>query len=306
MSSRRIERVSAGDRAIEDLIRRMVATSVRGLPAMYQRQRRQFSFTRRGGVLTEPQLKGTSLRYGVIVLLGALHVAADAQRAIFCGEDALEFCGRLLGQVDALNNIGDVALVTWAAGAMGHPRLAQGVQRLRRLLETDRTCFTVELAWALSAWAAAARGQATRSDADQAAARLLAAFDERSGIFPHMLKPARAPWYRATWPASPIRSTRYRLCRATIGASTMPRLWGQRIDVPHRSVAYRGRRDNGGGTTTLGRARSLRDTQSTASTRTRWARWPYWTSRKPAGRTTRRRYAAAFVGWHGLLRWVGH
>ncbi len=197
MSEPRMDSIAAGDEGMRKLIERLVFVSVRGLPHMFRSDEHTFSYTRfrRGSGAVE--LSGRSLRYGAIVLLGACYLPEEAQRPIFGGESADEFCGRLISQLDDVQNLGDVALVTWAAAQLVHPQLKLALKRLRNLTEASSNPFVVEQAWVVSALSTALRSIDSEQEARKAGDLLVSAFPAHAGSFPHLTRPGGAPWYRA-------------------------------------------------------------------------------------------------------------
>lgn len=192
----RIRRMGTGDRKIEGVIRRMVELAQRGLPLMFDRQAHEFAFTRKRQGNGQLALQGTSVRYGAIVVLGALHLEEEAQRRIFNGQSATEFTSRLIRRLGPRSNLGDVALVTWAAAELGHPELHQPLGLLRGRDAASCDAYTVEAAWVLSALVACAGQGATSREMEQARDRLLAIASDASRIFPHWTNPQAAPWTR--------------------------------------------------------------------------------------------------------------
>lgn len=196
LSPDRISRVSGADAEVKAVIRRMIALSRQGLPRMFLPRQHHFAFTRKRQPDGQLALKGTSPRYGAITVLGALYLEESAQRTIFGGESALEFTGRMLRDLDAQTNLGDLALVTWAAAQLSHPDLRRAVTLLRDRDGASCDCPTVEAAWVLSGLVAARTQVPVDPEIEQARDRLLAIASQASGIFPHWTNLAAAPWAR--------------------------------------------------------------------------------------------------------------
>ncbi|MCH8302032.1 MAG: hypothetical protein IH912_04705, partial [Proteobacteria bacterium] len=194
--SDRISRICAGDRSLTDLVNRLVDVSTRGLPGMYHDDRRVFAHTR---VRTERglELRGVSPRYGAIAILGLRHVDKEIQIATLGGETVQEFVARQVANIDSLDNLGDVALTTWAAAECKIPDLPRALERLRVLWGQSTNTFTVEAAWTLSALVAAGSHNDSDATADQVWASLEAAFCDVGSVFPHWISPADAPFGRA-------------------------------------------------------------------------------------------------------------
>ncbi len=195
-TSQRIRHIAAEDPQLQALITRMVGLASQGLPAMFRRDCGQFAYTRTRQPDGRITAEGTSLRYGAITALGARHLDEAAQRAIFGGDTAAAFVGGAIRSLPADVNLGDLALLTWAAAAMSLEELPIAIERLRRCNAATCDAYTVEAAWVVSALTAA-HGQADVQDLlRDARDRLLTASSMRSGIFPHWTNPAAAPWYR--------------------------------------------------------------------------------------------------------------
>ncbi len=171
-----------GGLAVE--IRRLRALALGELQRMYVPSERSFVFRLRrtsSGTMAE----GLSRRYTAISVIGlAAGQTEDVKRVLAGDLDSLR--RGLLEAVGSLDNLGDVALTLWA-GTRAKRRLRQrAVERLRELRPLEGARFTVELAWALAALC-----QDDSSSAGELrallAARLLAAFDPSTGMFPHVI-----------------------------------------------------------------------------------------------------------------------
>lgn len=190
----RITRVAAGDAALDALLGRMVRISIDGLPAMFRPEDQAFAHSRRLAPDGATARVGRSLRYGAIVLLGAHRLDESTQRGIFGGETGGEFCARLASEAVTSSNLGDVALVAWAAAETAHERLPDVLGRLSDLAERDGERFTVEWAWLVSALSACGPLPAIEGLAASGVDRLLTAFSPEAGVFPHHLGPGRGNW----------------------------------------------------------------------------------------------------------------
>ncbi|MDM8007797.1 MAG: hypothetical protein QUV05_16780 [Phycisphaerae bacterium] len=192
----RASRVSGGDAEVDALLTRLLTIAQTGLPKMFRQNMHAFAFTRRRCADGNVKLEGTSLRYGAIVSLGAAHLSEDDQRTILGGETAAKFCGRLIAETAGDTNLGDLALVAWAAAKLAHMGTAHVLALLRqRSLVTP--CYTVEAAWALSALIAARKQFDVDAEVVTARDRLLRAFSCEAGIFAHWTDAHQAPWCRA-------------------------------------------------------------------------------------------------------------
>jgi len=177
--SSRIDRVVGSDAKFRALIGQLLDVSRDGLPAMYLADQGVFVHTVTLADDGSTRPLGGSPRYSAIALRGAQWLDETAQRRIFGGEDAAEYCDRLVRSADSLANAGDLALVAWNAATLGHAEAARLIELLASRFESERGALTVELAWALSATTAARAEEPARRLRD----RLLSAQRDGQGIF---------------------------------------------------------------------------------------------------------------------------
>ncbi|MQY14386.1 hypothetical protein SRB5_45520 [Streptomyces sp. RB5] len=189
------------DLALFHLTERLTALAEAGLPAMLLPGGEGVVFTRAavrpgraGPWRTTP--RGTSDRYAAITALGVDRLPPGRQREVLGGRSAEEFTGLLIERLPGVRNLGDAALICWAAAETRHPKLSDALDRLAALDEPEGPRYTVEAAWVLSALAAA-RGQADVEDRLRAARdRLLTARIAGGPLFPHATGPGLLPRYR--------------------------------------------------------------------------------------------------------------
>ncbi len=171
---------SAGDQALVD---RLFTLSVNGLQRMVRPRDGVFGHTLRqthDGRLT---LEGNSVRYTAIVLLGAMRCTQAVQARLFRGGSALEWCDHLIASSNEMENLGDLALLAWAASEMSHPQCSIVIDRIRALDGFQCPITTVEAAWVLSA-SVAAQEHVCCKELRACQQRLLQA-STTSGIFRH-------------------------------------------------------------------------------------------------------------------------
>ncbi|MFF8950822.1 hypothetical protein ACF09I_18850 [Streptomyces sp. NPDC014940] len=183
------------------LAQRLLSVAESGLPSMLLPGKEAFAYTMAGHQSPDGswtlERRGTSTRYAAITALGARFLPEDRQRAVLGGRGAQEFTGLLIESLPAVTNLGDAALIAWAAADTGHPKLSDALDRMHALDEEGRPQYTVEAAWVLSALTAA-RGTADVEERLTAARdRLLRARIGDSPLFPHATGPGLVPWYRA-------------------------------------------------------------------------------------------------------------
>ncbi len=172
-------------------IDRLRGFACRGLAKMYRSDRQSFVFRlrRQGGQIVE---EGSSRRYTAITLIGLASESVVDKYLILAGSDPRILLARLHSEIASITNLGDAALTLWAAAANGFA----DCERIRkRVLELDPITSahpTVELAWALSALCLT--GQA-EDICYQITKRLIAAFNETSALFPHVIG-QKGSWFR--------------------------------------------------------------------------------------------------------------
>lgn len=131
--------------------------------------------------------EGCSRRYTAITALGLMNERDEVVREILHGRALEQLTSRLLRDIAAVDNLGDVALTLWLANAQAHPDAGKADARLRQLDPLHGSHYTVELAWAVSALAHDRRRNADRAFGRQVAQRLMATYSQRGALFPHLV-----------------------------------------------------------------------------------------------------------------------
>jgi hypothetical protein len=173
-----------------EAVRPLRALALRALPRMYEPSVERFVFRVRrtaAGVVSE----GISFRYTAITLIGLAGEADEMASQALRGQRPSSVCASLVAALPAVGNLGDAALTLWASRALRHPDWERALRRVVELRPLEGARPTVELAWTLAALCADADLPAADLRA-AVARRLLSAFVERSGLFPHVVSPARA------------------------------------------------------------------------------------------------------------------
>ena len=194
---------------------------------MFRPEQHCFAFTRKRGPDGRVALHGTSLRYGAISVLGdpapgRTGAAGDLRQAAPPPSSPPD----MLEQLDDSTNLGDLALVTWAAAELSLPqvdagrRAAPAAQRRRAATPTPSRRPGCCRPWwrpAQRAGAGPAAGRAGSAAGGRLAAqRHLPALDEPA---------RRRRGTAATSRASPTRSTRSRRWPAITRPSRTGRRW---------------------------------------------------------------------------------
>jgi len=177
--------VPGGTPPMTTFVRRLRALAVPALARMYRPEDQTFVFRLRltpGGIAAE----GVSKRYTAITLIGLANEEKALVDLVLAGTDMKTVCDGLVREVGRSDNLGDVALLLWAALAIDYCDTQPIRKRLFELQPRERMYPVVEVAWAL---AALCNDQHSSSDTlrDALAARLLSAFEPRSSVFPHIL-----------------------------------------------------------------------------------------------------------------------
>ncbi|MFF0777217.1 hypothetical protein [Streptomyces sp. NPDC003720] len=201
MTITRLAALGREEPALLTLAQRLLTVAESGLPSMLLPGKEAFAFTMAGHRSPDGswtlERRGTSTRYAAITALGARFLPEDRQRAVLGGRSAQEFTGLLIESLSSVTNLGDAALIAWAAADTGHPKLSDALDRMNALDEEGRPQYTVEAAWVLSALAAAHGMVDVEGRLTAARDRLLRARIGNGPLFPHATGPGLVPWYRA-------------------------------------------------------------------------------------------------------------
>jgi hypothetical protein len=175
-----LEGVGAG------VVDQLEAMSIRGLRRMFSPTDQKFVFRVRRTSEGIDQ-EGLSLRYTAIALLGLARRRQQAERAL-AGQALDLVSDGMLHEASTSQNLGDVALSLWAADEVGaSPAALEPVlKQLVALAPAERVHPVVELAWTLSALSDV-RAISAAALRDTVAARLMAAFNPTSKLFPHVV-----------------------------------------------------------------------------------------------------------------------
>ncbi|MBW2119543.1 MAG: hypothetical protein JRH09_16700 [Deltaproteobacteria bacterium] len=167
------------------MISQLREMAVRGLERMYRPEERLFVFhVRRSGgrIISE----GLSRRYTAIVLIGLAGEGEKTIKSVLGGQGLSTVCDRLRDDVEHVDNLGDLALILWAAHAAGYHDRRRVLERVVGLRPLEKAYPTVEVSWAL--YALCMDPKAAADDlCERLARRLISSFNKESGMFPHVL-----------------------------------------------------------------------------------------------------------------------
>ena len=173
---------------VSEMAGQLRSLAIDSLARMYRPEERLFAFTLRKSDRGEV-LEGVSKRYTATALIGLVgqdrHVVTEV-----LGDHGLEdVCGYLLADLQGMQDLGEVALTTWAARMLGHPDAHKAVEALRRIDPSRGAHPTVEHSWALTALVIGGSESSDMALAKRIADALLGRFSENSSIFSHATAP---------------------------------------------------------------------------------------------------------------------
>jgi hypothetical protein len=169
---------------ISEIVGALRSIAVNLLARMYRPEEKLFSFRlRKKG--REEILEGISRRYTAIALIGMAgedrHIASEVLKK----HSLQDVCERLLDDCEQSQELGEVALTTWAARVLRHKHAHKAVTTLKLMEPAKGLYRTVELSWALTALVAGDGEPADAPLAKKIADTLIASFNRQSGLFPH-------------------------------------------------------------------------------------------------------------------------
>ena len=178
------QRSQSDIQTVSEVVRKLRSIAVHSLARMYRPEERLFAFRlRRNG--QDEIMEGVSRRYTATVLIGLAgenqHIAAE----VLGNHNRQDVCGRLIADLGESQELGEVALTTWAARMLQHPRAPETVDTLRRMDPASGAYPTVELSWALMALVIGGCEASDMALAKRIADVLIGSFRKKSGLFPH-------------------------------------------------------------------------------------------------------------------------
>lgn len=169
---------------IAELVRTLRSFAVCSLAKMYRTEERLFVFRMRKNGQGEI-LEDISRKYTAAALIG---LAAEDELIIkkVLGNHSVEdVCNNLLKNIDQTQDLGEVALTTWAARMIKHPRTHKAIEALKRFDPAKTVYPTIELSWALTALAIESDEATDMALAKGFAQALMDSFNYKTAVFPH-------------------------------------------------------------------------------------------------------------------------
>lgn len=167
-------------------VRRMRKMSILALARLWRGDDGVYAFRVRRENGRE-QFEGESYRYTAITLIGLARESSQDARVALGGQTPQAVCSGLMQKAAFAENLGDVALVLWAARLLNHDHAESLIPRLQHLWNASQQRMTVEAAWVLTAASLFEKNKHLEMLREQAAAQLMAAFGKQSRAFPHVL-----------------------------------------------------------------------------------------------------------------------
>ena len=151
---------------------------------MYRPQERLFAFRLRKSGQTEVA-EGVSRRYTATALIGLAGENKDIAEEVLGNHSREDICGKLIANIGESQELGEVALTTWAARMFQHPHAHKAVEALKGMDPAGKAYPTVELSWALTALVIDGYEVTDIALAKKIADSLMDSFREDSCIFLH-------------------------------------------------------------------------------------------------------------------------
>jgi hypothetical protein len=195
LTSARVECAAGQDSQSAKLAERLLRLSLELMPQMYSNG--DFVF-RLDGSCTDGEWHlvpaGKSVRYAAIAALGLMRLPEAAQRAVLDGETCADLVGVLTARLAEITNLGDVAMICWAAAEAGHADLPRALARLAELDGLAVPHPVVDASWTVTALVAARQLADVEEHIARARSQLIGA--RGAVLYPH-LAGGGGPWYRA-------------------------------------------------------------------------------------------------------------
>ena len=114
---------AAQHKVLINRIQELRTYAIRGLPRMYNKETGLFNYqlvNKRNKILPI----GSSLRYSAIAFIGLSGESEDVKKSVFGDKDITEMFSLLYRVIPQKINLGDIALLLWAANTIGYEKMA--------------------------------------------------------------------------------------------------------------------------------------------------------------------------------------
>jgi hypothetical protein len=169
---------------VPQVIQQLRSIAIHSLARMYRPEDRLFAFRLRKNGQSE-FLDGVSRRYTAIALIGLAGEDEHIVKQALGDHSLTDVCDHLLNNIDTMEDLGEVALTTWAARMIKHPRIHKAIEALRRFDPAKIIYPTIELSWALTALVIESDEVTDMILAKGFAEALMDSFNRKTAIFPH-------------------------------------------------------------------------------------------------------------------------
>ena len=168
---------------VSEIVGKLRTLAVCSLARMYIPREQLFAFRLKRnsqGECTE----GVSRRYTAIVLIGLADEDNYVVKEVLGNHSREDVCGRLLTDCGKTQELGEIALTTWAARMLQHKDADKAVKMLSLLDPAKGVYPTVELSWALTALVINGSKVTDMALAEKIAGVLMDSFNPESNLFP--------------------------------------------------------------------------------------------------------------------------
>ena len=167
---------------VSDIVRKLRSIAIDSLGRMYRPEQQLFAF-RLGKNGNSEVLEGVSRRYTATALIGLAGETQPIAKEVLGGHNREDVCDRLIQDIEKSQELGSIALTTWAARTLRHSRAHEAVAKLRKMDPASGKYSTVELSWALTALAIEGAKTTDMTLAERIADTLMGSFKQESGLF---------------------------------------------------------------------------------------------------------------------------
>jgi hypothetical protein len=168
---------------VSEIVQKLRTLAVCSLARMYIPHEQLFAFRLKRNSRGEC-MEGVSRRYTAMVLIGLAGEDRYVVTEVLGNHSREDVCRRLLIDCGKSQELGEIALTTWAARMLQHIDADKAVEMLRLLDPTKGIYPTVELSWALTALVINGSKATDMALAERIADVLIGSFNSESSLFP--------------------------------------------------------------------------------------------------------------------------